>query len=115
MQDAVLAAFLITDDELHRDAGFARPNGPRPVAAITNQIARIILLNVKQAALLPRLVEGQSGRFIGGALPCIVHEILLIVDNHKAGASDPPKTWRRGRFPDCRALVHSTEETCDDE
>ena len=57
MQDAVLAAFLITDDELHRDAGFARPNGPRPVAAITDQIARIILLNVKQAALLPRLVE----------------------------------------------------------
>ena len=78
------------DDELHRDADFARPNGARPVAAITDQVARIILLNVKQAALLPRLVEGQSG---------IVHEILLIVDNHKAGASDPPKTWRRGEIP----------------
>ena len=49
-----------------------------------------ILLNVKQAALLPRLVEGQSG---------IVHEILLIVDNHKAGASDPPKTGDRGEIP----------------
>jgi hypothetical protein len=41
MQDAVLAAFLIIDNELHRNAGFARPNGPRPVAAITDQIARI--------------------------------------------------------------------------
>jgi hypothetical protein len=45
------------------------------------------------------LVEGQSGRFISGALPCIVHEILLIVDNHKARASDPPKIWRRGEIP----------------
>ena len=51
MQDVVLAAFLIMDDELHRDAGFARPNWPRPVAATTDQIARIILLNVKQAPL----------------------------------------------------------------
>jgi hypothetical protein len=83
MQDAVLAAFLIIDDELHRDAGFARPNGPRPVAAITDQIARICSMSNKPLC-------SQVG---------IVHEILVIVDNHKAGASDPPKTGDRGEIP----------------
>jgi len=51
MPDAVLAAFFLIDDELHRDACLARPDLQRPAAAIADQIAR----NVKQAALLPGL------------------------------------------------------------
>jgi hypothetical protein len=43
LPDAVLAAFFIIDDELHRDAGLARPDLPRSAAAIADQIARIIL------------------------------------------------------------------------
>src|SRR5262249_10566721 len=57
MQDAVLTAFLIIDDKLQRDASLARPRGLRPAAAIADQIARIILPNVKQAAELPTFIE----------------------------------------------------------
>ena len=41
VQDVVLAAFLVVDDELHRDARAARPIGGRRVAAIADHVARI--------------------------------------------------------------------------
>jgi hypothetical protein len=41
MQDVVLAAFLVIDDELDRDAGIVRPARMRDVAAIADHVAGI--------------------------------------------------------------------------
>ena len=41
MQDVVLAALLVIDDELHRDARSVRPVGEGRSAAVADHIARI--------------------------------------------------------------------------
>ena len=46
MQDVVLAALLVIDDELQRDARPARPIGERRRAAIADHVARIGLAPV---------------------------------------------------------------------
>ncbi len=42
MQNAVLAAFLVIEDDLHRDAGIAGPGHARRMLAVTNKVARIV-------------------------------------------------------------------------
>ena len=44
MQDVVLAAFLVVDDELHGDARAARPVGVRRRAPVADHVARIIVV-----------------------------------------------------------------------
>ena len=55
MQDVVLAAFLVIDDELQRDARPARPIGVRRMGAVADHVARI--------ALAHRLVLKSRGRW----------------------------------------------------
>ena len=53
MQDVILSAFLVVEDELHRDPRPARPARVRWLPCITSQIARIVLLVLSH--LLPLL------------------------------------------------------------
>jgi hypothetical protein len=43
MQDGIFAAFLVIDDELHRDARSPRPARIWWIAAVTSEIAGIVL------------------------------------------------------------------------
>jgi len=41
VEDAAFAPFLVIEDELHRDAGAARPVGERWIACVAGHVARI--------------------------------------------------------------------------
>lgn len=53
MQDVILRAFLIVEDELHRDPRPTRPARVRRLPCVTSQIARIVFLVLSH--LLPLL------------------------------------------------------------
>ncbi len=53
MQDVVLAAFLVVDDELHGDARAARPICGGRVAPVTDHVARVGLVEVEHGSAPP--------------------------------------------------------------
>jgi hypothetical protein len=47
MQHTVLSTFLVIQDKLHSNSGFVRPVGVWRLTAITNQIARVIIVQMQ--------------------------------------------------------------------
>ena len=63
MQDAVLAAFLVVDDELHRDMRAARPFRIRRIGAVAAHVACVTHCRSIAAIAVIRIVERIAGAF----------------------------------------------------